>query len=85
MKTKLRATVSERALVGRINRKLAKKGQQLRRRRVTWDGSNWLEDNDLGRYYIVDLERDFLVEHHVDLEEIGRDLKVLAGWEALSE
>jgi len=55
----------------------------LRTARGFWQGSNWYPNVDLGRYYTIDTQRNFIVDRQVDLEELGRELKVLAEWEAL--
>ena len=67
------------ALVQRINRVLRKEGEQLRKSRGL---RFW---SDLGDYYIVDLYRNFIVAGHVDLESLGRELRVLRESERLSE
>lgn len=72
--------VSERALVGRINRALAKDGEALRRCRR--NSRAWPE---LGDYYVVDINKNFVTGKRLDLEDYGRELKVLADFEALSE
>ncbi|MGO9111941.1 MAG: hypothetical protein ACLP9L_22170 [Thermoguttaceae bacterium] len=70
--------VTERALVGRINRALAKKNWRLHRtRRGTWSEVN------LGRYYILDHYRN-VANHHVDIEWLARDLNAMTEWERLS-
>jgi hypothetical protein len=76
--------VSERALIARINRQLKPNGQQLKQARGHRDNAGrWYEDMNLGRYYIIDLRRNMVMHHHVDLEAAGRELEVLAGWEKL--
>lgn len=75
--------ITERALLQRINRKLKKENQVLRTARGFWAGPNWYEDNNLGRYYVIDIYQNMLVDHHVDIEEMGRDTGALAEWEAL--
>ena len=95
-KSARRMTVTRRALVQRINRKLAEGGERLRTyRRVRWavDGDAKLAaertryrkgTESPPPYYIVDVARARIVREHVrDLEALGRDLGVLAGWEAL--
>ena len=72
-----RVPVSERALAQRINRRLARDGQMLKSRR----GRRWR--SDLGQYYIVNADRDFIVATRIDPEGYGRKLGVLADWEAL--
>ena len=85
MPTKTYATVSERALIARINRKLAKQGEQLRRARATRDGNHLIPDNNLGWYFIIDVNRNFIVHTHIDLELLGRELDALANWEKLDD
>jgi len=74
-----KASVSTRALVQRINRKLAGQDEMLRTCRM---GSNYYQ---LGRYYVVDLRRNFIVGKHIELEEFGRELEVLKPWERHAE
>lgn len=69
--------VSTRALIQRINRVLGKQDEQVK----AYRGGR--SEVQLGRYYIVDINRNFLVAGDVNLEALGRELKVLAGWEAL--
>jgi hypothetical protein len=40
---------------------------------------------ELGAYYLLDTERNIISDHHIDIEEMGRKLKVLADWERLHE
>ncbi|MDQ5871812.1 MAG: hypothetical protein M3547_06345 [Acidobacteriota bacterium] len=72
--------VSRRALVQRINRVLAKQKRRLlagRTERVV---------RDLGRHYVVDAGGSRgCVRDHVDLEDFGRELGVIADYEALDE
>ena len=72
--------VSARAAIQRINRKLAPDGEKLKRCR---EGGRWL--SDLGRYYVLDVNRNVLLTRHVDLDALGRKLKVLAPWESVVE
>ncbi|HTM55354.1 MAG TPA: hypothetical protein VL175_15085 [Pirellulales bacterium] len=81
-----RAKVSERALVARINRQLKKNDQQLRRGRGVWASHCWQPaDSGLGWYFVVNPNRNYIVETHIDLEELGRRLEVLEAWEELAE
>lgn len=75
----LKTAVSERALIKRINRKLVKEQEQLRVNR----GDRWL--TDLGNYYIVDFNTNFVTSSHFDLEKLGREMGCLSSWENLSE
>jgi hypothetical protein len=75
---KERVPVTERALIQRINRKLrSRNGYALKAAR----GDRWR--SELGDYYTVDVDRNWIVEKHVDPEELGRKLGALAQWEKL--
>jgi hypothetical protein len=69
--------VSVRALVQRINRKLAQAGQALR----TTRGNRWR--SNLGHYYVLNLELNYIARTRVDLEALGRELGVLSPWESV--
>jgi hypothetical protein len=76
MTTKPRVPITEKALYQRINRKLRERGEVLKRARGH-------VETTLGEYYVVNVERNFVAQHHVSLDEFGRELGVLAGWESL--
>jgi len=65
-------------VVQRINRVLRAKQKALRVARNRWR-------SDLGDYYIVDFSQNTIVETHVDLEVLARELGVLHAWERLTE
>ena len=67
------------AIVKRINRKLAADYEKLRASR----GAR--AEMDLGRFFIINVNRNFIVEKHVDVEELARRLNVLADWESVVE
>jgi cytochrome oxidase assembly protein ShyY1 len=69
--------VTERAVIQRVNRKLALEGQKLRTSR----SARSIQDS--GRYYIVDLRGNWLARKNVDVEKLARELEVLAGWESI--
>jgi hypothetical protein len=69
--------VTLRALIQRINRKLADSGQCLKAAR----GEKARQE--VGDYYTVDVRLNFLVEKDVDPETLGRDLGVLKVWECV--
>lgn len=77
--------VSERALLQRVNRRLAKDGEQLRTARRFRDGVDSHETSKLGRYYALDLSRNIVTAAHVNLENRARELGVLKAWEALQD
>jgi hypothetical protein len=81
--------VSERALLQRINRKLATEDEMIRRARpvsaYVKEGYPNPYPHDLGKYYRIDFNRNFMIETDVDLEALGRKLGALAAWEELKE
>lgn len=77
MKKTQKVPVSERALIQRINRKLKADWRQLK----TTRGVRARED--LGYFYVLDTRRNFIIDHHVDLETFGRVLGALAESEEL--
>jgi hypothetical protein len=70
--------ITERALIQRINRKLATDDKRLL---VSKPSSRWLDTT--GRHYMVDVATNSNVDYHVDVEALGRELKVLKDWEEL--
>ena len=75
-KEKQRVPVSERALVQRINRVLAKDYEVLRRPRGRSRG-------ELGRYYRLSTFHNVVKDKSVNLEALGRELGCLQEWERL--
>ncbi len=69
--------VSERALVQRINRKLAHNGERLKRCR----GERCRQS--VGDFYIIDVSCNCVIRHDVDIEDVGRECGALAGHERL--
>ena len=63
--------ISEQALVQRINRVLKKDMQVLKKTRGERTRM------DVGDYYIIDYYRNIHLESFVDLQELGRRLKVM--------
>jgi len=74
-KGKLHASVNMRALIQRISRKLAKDERLLKRSR----GARTVQN--LGDYYLIDVNRNLVVDHQVDPEALARELGVIAPWE----
>ena len=74
MTGKQEVTVSERALVQRINRKLRHKKQQLKAARTSNVGK-------LGKYYVIDVHRNAVALTHVNLEALARKIEALRPWE----
>lgn len=73
------APVTRRALVQRINRSLAKDGEQMK---ATRGNAARVE---LGDYYIVDLGLNAITKKRVSPEELGRKLGVLQPYETVIE
>ena len=73
------ASVTERAVVRRINRVLKKYDDQLKKYR---GGPCW---SDFGDYYILDINRNNLLEGHVDIESKARELGVLKDHEKIEK
>ena len=82
----MKAKVSRRALLQRINRKLLAEaeGDAARADQVRTSRGDKARQ-ELGAFYRVDVGRNSIAEKDVDLEELGRELKVLAAWERLDD
>jgi hypothetical protein len=63
--------VSQRALLGRLDRTLRKEGQRIRADRR----------GGTVKHIVIDTKRRVIVETDVDLEKLARKLKVLKPWE----
>lgn len=66
-----KVTVTQDAIIKRINRKLAHEGERL----VTLRGERGV--HDLGRHYIVDTHQNGIVATHVDIVDLAREMKVI--------
>jgi hypothetical protein len=66
--------VSQRALLGRIDRALRKEGQQVRTDR---------RGRGL-RYILIDTKKRTILEANVDVEQLARKLDVLQPWERMA-
>jgi hypothetical protein len=73
-------TVTEPALVRRINRKIQGSGDAVRA--CAYGSSRFLK---LGRYYAVDVSTNCIIQYDVDLEQFGRQVGALKENEALAE
>lgn len=74
----MKAPVSERALIARINRALKREDDLAQLKTCREDSRAY---STCGRYYIVDHSRNTITATHVDLENLGRELGVLADHE----
>jgi hypothetical protein len=72
--------VTARALFARVDRRLRRDGELLRRTAAT--GRAQL---DLGAFYILDIARSIVTAHHVDLVALAKELDCLRPWERLVE
>jgi hypothetical protein len=79
MAGKVKVPVTKRALIQRVNRALAKDGEQLK---ATKGAQAQL---DLGEFYVVDVSLNAVSRKDVDLEKLARELGVLKPYEALAE
>jgi hypothetical protein len=71
--------ISAAALMKRINRKLAKRGEILKKCQT---GSRWYAE--LGPYYVVATDNG-VIARKLELATCARSLKVIEAWEELSE
>jgi hypothetical protein len=77
---KVTVPVSKRALLARLNRKLA---ADLETVKTTRD--NTRARQDLGEFYVVDEQINGIVKHDIDLEDFARKRGVLAQHEHLAD
>jgi len=63
--------VSQKAAIARINRHLAHRGETLKKSRSV---RMWM---NVGDYYVLDRDRNWITQHHVNVEELARELGVL--------
>lgn len=70
--------ITERALIQRLRRALAKDGDRL----VANRGGAYTEA--MGRFWRVN-QNNNIIDQDVDLEELGRELNVLREWERVTE
>ena len=72
------SAVSESVLIKRVNRRLAHEGQVLRKSRGFYDqGRGPYFDPNTGEFFILDIFQNLIVNTHVDLEGVARDLGAL--------
>jgi hypothetical protein len=71
--------VTTRALIQRINRRLAKDERILKTAR------SQRTEQSVGKFFVVDLARNYIVEQDVHPETLGRELGVLDKWERVQD
>ncbi len=74
-------TLSEGALIKRINRNLRHEDQVLKKSRARSVQGYVYFDQNFGEFYILDFMRNNLIAAHVDVEALGRELGVLGAHE----
>ncbi|WP_397569066.1 hypothetical protein [Schlesneria sp. T3-172] len=74
-----KSQVSKRAMIQRINRKLSGDDRKLKASRSQGDLDN------LGEHYILDLNRNVVVDTHVDIADTAKKLGCITQWEELVE
>ena len=79
MKTVTKIPVSTRALIARINRKLAHDNEKLCRSRSVQTQVS------VGEYFIIDAMRNIIMHQHVGLESLGKELGVFKPYERWTE
>lgn len=72
--------ITTRAVFQRLNRALAKDLRVLKKCR---ESSRW--HRDLGDYYIIDADRNSIVDTHVDLEKLAKQMKLIQPFEKVVE
>jgi len=75
-KGETKVKVTDGAIRQRINRKLAHEWKGLRKNRR-------FNDSVLGEYYLIDTQRNCVIDTDVDIESLAADLGVLKGYEKL--
>ncbi len=73
--------VTERALLARVNRKLAQESAPMRMC-VLSERSRWF--SDLGRYYVIDLHQNVVDCPHTNIKDWARRLGVLGASEVMT-
>ncbi len=72
--------VPERALAARVIRAIAKEGKQLKKAR---EGTRAFQE--LGRYYLVDLNLKTIIASNINLEAWAKELGLMQDWEVMAE
>ena len=75
----MKKQVNERALAARLGRHLGRQNEALKK--CTPKARDFLK---LGKYYIVSLQLNAIIDTDIDLESLARDEGVLKQWEELA-
>lgn len=76
MSTDLKLQLDARAVLQRVNRKLKNANEIVKKARGRLE-------QEVGKYYRLDLHRNVVVEKNVNLEKLGRELGVLKPYEVI--
>lgn len=76
----MKVQVTEKALIGRINRKLAKDYEAIKKTRP-----NSRAKSNLGDFYLLNTYRNTIIDTCIKLEQFARDRGVLAEYEEMAE
>ena len=79
MATQMCVPITMRALVQRVNRRLAKEEKILKKARGREELACF------GDYYVLDYAANEIFDDHVDRLALARELGVLHGWETVAE
>ena len=71
--------VTERALIQRINRKLAEYGEKLCKTRSERDRQR------IGEFYVINTHINGVIRYDESPERLGREIEVLRPWEKLAD
>lgn len=77
----IKSTVSERAVIQRINRRM---GAEDWPRKLKTARPGTRSEQELGRFFIIDVSRNFILDTGVDLADLAKELKCLAAWEEMA-
>jgi hypothetical protein len=75
----MKSQISRRALIARINRRLASDGRELKATRTQADRAA------MGEHFIVEIERGRIVAANADLLGLAKELGVLKAYEQVTE
>lgn len=80
----VKRSISVRALIQRLNRVLASKGQKVMRSKpIVHDDGLKKYPPDVGRFFVLNEADAHITEHHINLDEYGRRHAALKPWEVV--
>jgi hypothetical protein len=75
----MKKQITKKSLMARINRKLEGEQQQLCKSQLNTRAQSNLDD-----FYVLDTLRHSIIDYHVDLAELARDIGTMANYEELT-